>query len=1571
MAPSDASRIAVGSSVLGLTLFFTFPAFIVIIKKFKPRSRNGFEAIEKPYEDEDGSATEASVKSFSSTLPICLIFGSTVLGLCLATATAIQSTILLGFQALVLSRERSPVKRFHTALASAASFLIVIVTLCWQNGYPHSDWSAQDERISHTVLIAGQLACASVSSLSCLMLPRRPCVYINRQEVDKQFSVSLLNRWTFTWADELLAFAKKNHGLDLTHLPRLHLRLRSSYLEKSFNEKKRSHVLWKDLLTVHRHELASQSILSISQGVIQFAPQLAMYKLLELLEQRSKGSAIAHEAWAWVFGLGIAIIVTAWLETQMHWVVWARMGSLVRSELSALIFSKSMRRKDAKGHQKAKAQGVIDANGATEPVAQGFANQKQTHLGAPLPQPLDGDEDEEVQKSRQSVINLVAIDTKRISDFATCHWIFSQTIAKLLASIFFLSKLIGWPSLLAGFAFAAVTLPFNIWASRTYSNTQTGLMKARDRKMVVVTEALQGIRQIKFSALESPWEAKIGRQRADELNMQWRAFAADTALIGIWILGPVMLSAVSLAVFAILQGNLSPSIAFTTITVFAQIEMTLAVIPELTSDGLEAWVSLQRIGDYLDAPETEEYLMPSRTVAFDNASISWPSDSQEEDPDRFILRNISLEFPARELSVISGKTGSGKSLLLAAILGEADKIAGTIKAPRAPAQRHDHKANKSNWVIDTAVAFVAQIPWIENATIKDNILFGLPFDSQRYDKVLSSCALTKDLEMLPDGELTEIGANGINLSGGQRWRMTFARALYSRAGILVLDDIFSAVDAHVGRQLFEEALTGELGIGRTRILVTHHLGLCLSRTTYLVSLDAGRVEYAGHITELQQRGILERLQSEQSEPVTPQPNDIKDVQEALATIAENDDDLRKIITTVTNRSVRTDDSEVDTKGKSQPKTFTEEERREKGSVKLGIWKEYLKTSGGWWFWPSIVLFFIFYQLLVLSRSWWISIWTRSYQTESVLIKQYRYVNPTKINPGVGTAHKQDNDGLAYYLGVYVGISILICISGTWRYYLVFMASLRASWRLFDNLTYAILRAPLRWLDTVPVGRVLNRFTADFAVVDSRLGNDMGFMLYQVIQLLGIIIAGLFVSPYMLLSALGLLTVCLFVGLRFLAGAREVKRLESNAKSPIFEQFGSALAGIGTIRAFAKADDYIDRMFDKIDAHARTFWYTWLFNRWMAFRLNVVGAFFAVLVAAVIVATKGIDASLAGFALSFALQYSGAITYTIRQYTSVELAMNAMERIVEYSRIPIEKQEGTVVPAQWPTEGRLKVEGLVAGYAPDLPPVLKGLSFEVTKTQRIGVIGRTGAGKSSLTLALFRFLEAREGRIVIDGIDISKMKLHDLRSRLAIIPQDPVLFSGTVRSNLDAFDKHDDAELHDALERVHLVRGSRNASRDKPATAPGTDEPSSFAFSDVNTNIFASLSSRISEGGLNLSQGQRQLLCLARAIVSRPKIMVLDEATSAVDMTTDVLIQRSIREEFKDSTLIVIAHRLSTVADFDRILVMSDGKAIEYDTPRNLMANRGAFWEMVEQSGDRDRLEEIILGVNIGVEEGRA
>ena len=897
-------------------------------------------------------------------------------------------------------------------------------------------------------------------------------------------------------------------------------------------------------------------------------------------------------------------------------------------------------------------------------------------------------------------------------------------------------------------------------------------------------------------------------------------------------------------------------------------------------DAVEAWVSMKRIEEYLDASEKERYITPGPEIMFRDASIAWPSDGG--DLERFTLRDLNLRFPNKKLSVISGRTGSGKSLLLASIIGEADKLAGRIEVPIAPPlnERYDSKANKSDWIIDSAIAFVAQICFIENATIKENILFGLPYDAGRYRKVVAACALTKDLEMLTDGDNTDIGANGINLSGGQKWRLSFARALYSRAGILILDDIFSAVDAHVGRHLYEEALMGELGDKRTRILVTHHIQLCLSGTSYAVVLSDGSVEHAGLVDEHQREGVLTQLLHQEHDAQTDSQEDRRESEE-VATHDKNVEMLVKVLTRESETASTYNNAVSDAKAEAQPVKFTEEEARESGAVKASIYKEYLGTSGGLRFWAPILLLYASYQALLLGRAWWVSLWARSYKPEALLFVQGGAYHIFNSKAGeASTSQHQKSDALTFYLTIYVAISIAVCLMGTLKYFFVYLGSIRASRILFEKLTYTILRAPLRWLDTVPVGRILNRFTADFVAVDSKLANDLAFLLYQIIQLVGIIVAGSFVSPFMLLFAVALMAICLLIAVRFLAAAREVKRLESNYKSPIFEQFGSILVGLGTIRAFDLAEKYTEKMFEKIDSHARTFWYLWLFNRWLMFNLEIIGSFFGVLVAAVIVLQTGIDAALAGFALSFALQYGNTMMWTIRQYASVELAMNATERIVEYSKLPTEDQDGQDVPASWPTEGRLEVANLVVGYASGLPSVLKGLNFNVARNERIGVVGRTGAGKSSLTLALFRFLEAREGSIKIDGIDISKVRLHDLRSRLAIIPQDPVLFSGSVRSNLDGFDEHSDMELFEALERVHLIRDTRPSSRNAlPAGSnSGIDTPS-----ETNTNIFGSLHSRISEGGLNLSQGQRQLLCLARAIVSRPKIMVLDEATSAVDV----------------------------------------------------------------------------------------
>jgi ABC-type multidrug transport system fused ATPase/permease subunit len=786
-----------------------------------------------------------------------------------------------------------------------------------------------------------------------------------------------------------------------------------------------------------------------------------------------------------------------------------------------------------------------------------------------------------------------------------------------------------------------------------------------------------------------------------------------------------------------------------------------------------------------------------------------------------------------------------------------------------------------------------------------------------------------------------------------------------------MDDIFSAVDAHVGRHIFENCLNGELGVGRTRILVTHHVALCESKTKFLIELGDGGVLHAGLVSDMEETGSLEQIRSHE--------------------LTEHESQEDEEVTVVNSEQMSQVGSEasgeplvkVPSKAR-KPRKFVEEEKQEEGAIKRKVYAIYLKYSGSWPFWIGAVILFLSVQALVLGRSWWLRIWTGTYEEEGQLhlasdrqthVYQYAFQQPA-IDNVMRPMSLDSGRGLNFYLGVYVGLAIASSMFDTFKWYYIFSGSIRASGELFARLNFIILRAPLRWLDTVPVGRILNRFTADFHSVDTHLAYAVAFATNAFLNLLGVVVAGLFVSPVLIVLASFLLGICLMFAVRYLHAARSVKRMESITKSPVFEQFGSALTGVLTIRSFNKSQTYIDRMYRRIDDWTTATWHLWLFNRWMGWRMSLVGSFFATLVTIFILLRPDMDSALAGFALSFSLEFSGYVMWTIRHYSNAELEMNAAERIVEYSELPTEDLKGASPPAAWPTEGRVEVNDLVVAYADDLPPVLKGLDFSINRNERVGVIGRTGAGKSSLTLALFRFVEARSGSILIDGIDISKIKLHDLRSRLAIIPQDPVLFSGTVRSNLDPFDNHTDAELFDSLARVHLI-SENETSPGTPASASGDQQTNT---NKKNTNIFRDLSSPISEGGLNLSQGQRQLLCLARAIVSRPKVMVLDEATSAVDMATDALIQRSIREEFGDSTLIVIAHRLSTIADFDRILVLSDGQVAEYGTPKELWENgqagegeeradgKGIFRAMCEQSGERELLRRIVYGEKTAVDE---
>jgi ABC-type multidrug transport system fused ATPase/permease subunit len=941
--------------------------------------------------------------------------------------------------------------------------------------------------------------------------------------------------------------------------------------------------------------------------------------------------------------------------------------------------------------------------------------------------------------SQQDVVNMFSVDCTAIAMFGAQNTEYVNSAGKLIVTVAFLLFLIGWQSLCAGLVGIALLFPINKVLAGRYGKKQKKLMEIRDKRTTITTEALHGIRQIKFSATENQWTEKLEAVREEELSTLWKTRVDNLYMSIASEFTPIVLTALSLATYSWVHGNLLPSVAFTAISLFIQLEGLVSHIPFLMVKAINAKVSCDRIQNFLRLPEKPENTSPGESISFYSASFSFPHDSTDPTTESFALRELNLQFPNNALSVISGPTGSGKSLLLAAILGEVDLLSGYIQVPKSTGQPFDSKATAADWVIPTAIAFISQTPWIENATIKDNILFGLPFDPIRYEKVVEACALSQDLAIFEDGDETEVGAQGISLSGGQKWRLTLARAFYSRAGIIIMDDVLSALDAHVGKHIFDIAVMGELAEGRTRILATHHTSLCLPRAKYVVRLSArGTLEHAGLIEELRQEGVLDEILKE---------DDIMEPKEV-----EEDEVLRAVKTNGSTAAIPSEDAAVAVK--AAPKKLIEEEKRETGRVKTSVYAGYLHASGGWPFWSFLVLLYAIAEGFTLGRTYWVRIWSSSFgEAEtgaalSLVASHYQnhiqprfsgqqlmgpvnFTNP--INSTLTSTSfpiESQNRSLWFYLGIYCLISTVSVVFSIFRVYLVYSGSLRASRRIFKAVLHSVLRAPLRWLDTVPMGRVLNRFTGDFTSIDSSLAQNFYYFAGIVADLAGILTAAAFVSPYIILCAAVLLTVCTIFAKSYIAAARNTKRLDSTNKSPVISHFSASLSGLSTIRAFAKSSEFRSRMFTLIDTSASSAWYNSLFRSWLMIRIGITAGLFAAIVATFVITKPGIDASLAGFALSFALSFGHFVSWAISISTMMELDMNAAERIFEYRDLTTEDQGGEEVRASWPEEGKVVVKDLELGYAEGLPSILKGLSFTAEKNQRIGVIGRTGAGKNT-------------------------------------------------------------------------------------------------------------------------------------------------------------------------------------------------------------------------------------------------
>nr|XP_040235082.1 multidrug resistance-associated protein 1 isoform X6 [Anopheles coluzzii] len=1107
------------------------------------------------------------------------------------------------------------------------------------------------------------------------------------------------------------------------------------------------------------------------------------------------------------------------------------------------------------------------------------------------------------------IVNLMAVDAQRFMDLTTyINMIWSAPLQIGLA-LYFLWQILG-PSVLAGLAVMIILIPVNGVIANMIKTLQIKQMKNKDERVKLMNEVLSGIKVLKLYAWEPSFEQQILKIRDKEVKVLKSAAYLNAGTSFIWSCAPFLVSLVTFATYVLVDENnvLDASTAFVSLSLFNILRFPLSMLPMLISNMVQTSVSVNRINTFLNQEELDPDNVQhdekeSSPLLIENGVFSWGGEETT-------LKNINVRVEKNQIVAVVGTVGSGKSSLLSAFLGEMDKISGRVNTLGR-------------------IAYVSQQAWIQNATLKDNILFGKPMDQRRYARVIEACALKPDIEMLPGGDMTEIGEKGINLSGGQKQRVSLARAVYNDADVYFLDDPLSAVDSHVGKHIFEQVI-GPSGLlaKKTRVLVTHGITY-LPNTDKIFVLREGEISESGTYQELMdKKGAFAEFLIQHLQEVSEEEEDLDEIKQQLENSVGGEELLNQLkrsnskrsrsestsetgsvkdisrqnSTTDSNTSLRRRTSE---KAPEVAKTkLIETEKSETGSVKWEVYKHYLKSIGLTLSVATVILNMIF-QGFSIGSNLWLSRWS------------------TDDTAGNDTSRRD------MYLGVYGAFGAGQGVARVAFDITLFLGCWAAAVRVHKLLLTNVLHLPMDFFDTTPIGRILQRFSKDVDVLDVKLPGLLLDWIICAIEVVATLVV-ISISTPIFAAVIVPIGILYYAVQRFyVATSRQLKRLESVSRSPIYSHFGETIQGVQTIRAYSVQDRFILESDEKVDGNQLCYCPSIIANRWLAVRLEMVGnliILFAALFA--VLGRETMNAGLVGLSVSYALQITQTLNWLVRMTSDVETNIVAVERIKEYGET---KQEAawelpnSTLPRDWPEQGMVEFRDFQVRYREGLELVLRGISFTVNGGEKVGIVGRTGAGKSSLTLALFRIIESAGGSIVIDGQDISQLGLHALRSRLTIIPQDPVLFSGTLRINLDPFNAQSDDDIWKALEHAHLktfVKG-----------------------------LTAGINHEVTEGGENLSVGQRQLICLARALLRKTKVLILDEATAAVDLETDDLIQRTIRTEFKDCTVLTIAHRLNTIMDSDKVIVLDKGQIVEFAPPAELLQSKNsAFYSMAKDAG---------------------
>ncbi|KZV63837.1 P-loop containing nucleoside triphosphate hydrolase protein [Peniophora sp. CONT] len=1307
---------------------------------------------------------------------------------------------------------------------------------------------------------------------------------------------SILSLLTYSFLDKPVYAAYNSSQLASDTLPVIadydrtaHLVDRSFKYLDVFAGARRQHMFFA-LMHVFKWEyvtLAGMMVLRACAGL--FAP-VGINRLLAYLESGGEGAVV--RPWVWCLLMFIGPFVGS---VAMQYYTFITTATAVRAEaiLTQLIFEHALR-------LRVKSETASAPDSSVAPNPDGEATTEQNVGSEAKGQSGKQKDDNFVGR----INNLVTTDLQSIVNGRDFTLIIVYVPVTIATSLYFLYVLLGW-STFVGLGVMIASLPIPGYLAKLLHGAQQTLMKSTDARVQTVTETMSVIRMIKLFGWEGRIAERLGTKRTEELRNFRRSQMIQLGINGVTLFVPVFQMVSTLWTFTIVMGGrLTPSIIFPAMSVFILLRFQIEMLVSLTTPAIKAKVSLDRLTEFLRETELlDQYAgisdgqnletprlgqpVDDLTVGVCDAAFTWSATSSLANtaatPSR---RAFSLHMPGElifqrgKINLIAGPTGCGKTSLLMALLGEMHfepLAAGAwVNLPRA-----------------CGVAYAAQESWVQNETIRDNIVFGSPYDEARYKKVIYQCGLKRDLSLFEAGDKTEVGEKGLTLSGGQKARVTLARAIYSSADVLLLDDILAALDVHTAKWIVDKCFKGDLVRGRTVLLVTHNLALAGPIADYVVAFGGD--------------GVITAYQS-----VTDVLTKDEDLARETAQEAEK---LLKVDEEIEEPGDLVEESET----KADGKLIVKEEVAE-GHVSLRAMKLFWTAAGGEHpvlFWTLFIGGIFVHHSLANLQAFWLGYWADA------------YARPGSVD-------------VAYYLGAFISLVFATAVVWVIAIGIYVFGVIRAAKKIHALLIESILGTTLRWLDQTPVSRVIARCTKDIKSVDGQFALVSRAFVSVTMALIAQLLSIALVTPAVVLPGVAVFLIGSWLGHLYMQAQLPVKREMSNKKAPVLGHFGAAIAGLASIRAYGAQDAFRRESYQRIEDYTRYSRMFWNLNIWMSTRSDVLGALFSSGLGVYMVYGPGgaaIGASNVGFSLAIAGWFSSQFLWWVRLLNMVEVEGNSVERIQAYLEIEQEPKptDEKIPPAAWPTSGDLRVEDLSARYSTDGPKVLHGLSFHVKSGERIGIVGRTGGGKSSLMLSLLRCIFA-EGDVYYDGVNTANLNLDVLRTNITIIPQVPELLSGTLRENLDPFDEHDDVVLNSALRASGL-----------------------FSLQSETDERRITLDSQISSGGSNLSVGQRQILALARALVRGSKLLILDEATSSIDYETDTTIQSSLRNELgADVTLLTVAHRLQTIMDADRIMVLDAGRIVEFDSPKVLLKKNGGFFKsLVEESSDKEALYALV------------